>query len=60
MSSQARKTPVSINTLNSIKNKGEKFACLTAYDALFAELISTSGIDVMLVGRFVRYGSTRP
>ena len=50
MSSQARKSPVSINTLNNMKKKGEKFAALTAYDALFAELISTSGVEVMLVG----------
>ncbi|MYD43679.1 MAG: 3-methyl-2-oxobutanoate hydroxymethyltransferase [Gammaproteobacteria bacterium] len=50
MSSQAERGPVSINTLNTMKKKGEKFAALTAYDALFAELISTSGIEVILVG----------
>lgn len=33
-----------------MKSKGEKFACLTAYDALFAEIISSAGVDVMLVG----------
>ena len=33
-----------------MKSKGEKFACLTAYDALFAEIISNAGVDVMLVG----------
>ena len=42
--------PRSINTLNTMKRKGEKSAALTAYDALFAELISTSGIEVILVG----------
>ena len=50
MSSQSRRTPVSINTLATRKRNGKKFACLTAYDALFAELISSSGIEVMLVG----------
>ena len=33
-----------------MKRAGEKFAALTAYDALFAELISSSGIEVILVG----------
>ena len=50
MSSQSRQSPVSINTLAARKRNGQKFACLTAYDALFAELISSSGIEVMLVG----------
>jgi len=50
MSNQSAYTPVSITTLGKRKEKGQKFACLTAYDALFAELISTSGIEVLLVG----------
>ncbi|MCY4057520.1 MAG: 3-methyl-2-oxobutanoate hydroxymethyltransferase, partial [Gammaproteobacteria bacterium] len=50
MSSQARKSPVSLNSLRQKKRRGERFASLTAYDALFAELISTSGVDVLLVG----------
>ena len=33
-----------------MKRRGDKFACLTAYDALFAEIISNAGIEVMLVG----------
>lgn len=50
MSSQSERAPVSLNTLSTKKRKGEKFAALTAYDSLFAELISTSGIEVILVG----------
>ena len=50
MSAHARKTPVSLNTLRQKKRRGEAFAALTAYDALFAELISSSGVDVLLVG----------
>ena len=50
MSAQARKSPVSLNTLRQMKRRGEHFASLTAYDALFAELISSSGVDVLLVG----------
>ena len=50
MSSQSRKGPVSINTLSAMKKRGRKFAALTAYDSCFAELISSAGIEVMLVG----------
>ena len=50
MSSQSRKSPVSLNTLSRMKARGERFASLTAYDALFADLVSSSGIDVILVG----------
>ncbi len=50
MSSQSNRQSVSLSTLNRRKQRGEKFAALTAYDALFAELISTAGIEVILVG----------
>ena len=50
MKTHSQPTPVSLTTLNLSKQQGKKFACLTAYDALFAELISTSGIEVILVG----------
>ena len=50
MSNHSAHTPISITTLFKLKEKGQKFASLTAYDALFAELISSSGIEVMLVG----------
>ncbi|EAT11882.1 3-methyl-2-oxobutanoate hydroxymethyltransferase [Bermanella marisrubri] len=39
-----------INTLHKIKQNQEKFSVVTAYDATFAGLASTSGIDVLLVG----------
>ena len=50
MSSQVQNKTVTISTLQEIKDRGEKFACLTAYDAIFSELISTAGIELMLVG----------
>ncbi len=50
MSSQAQVKRVTVTTLQTMKNRGEKFACLTAYDAGFAEMISTSGVEVLLVG----------
>ena len=37
-------------SLKSRKKKGEKFTCLTAYDATMARVISSQGIDCLLVG----------
>lgn len=42
--------PISLTTLSKMKREQQKFACLTAYDALFSDLISSSGIEVLLVG----------
>ena len=33
-----------------MKQDGEKIACLTAYDASFAQLLEKAGVDVVLVG----------
>jgi len=41
---------VTLNTLSALKTKGERFACVTAYDAIFAEIASSTGIEVVLVG----------
>lgn len=41
---------VTINTLHKLKEAGEKFACLTCYDALYAELFAEAGVEVILVG----------
>ncbi|MEH6566780.1 MAG: 3-methyl-2-oxobutanoate hydroxymethyltransferase [Halopseudomonas sp.] len=41
---------VTLTTLNKLKQSGEKIVCLTAYDATFAHLESTVGVEVMLVG----------
>ena len=42
--------PVTLNTLDQMKQRGEKIACLTAYDASFAALLDAAGVDVVLVG----------
>jgi hypothetical protein len=34
---------VTVNTLQALKEKGEKFCCITAYDATFSRLISEAG-----------------
>lgn len=49
MSSQAH-IGVTISQLKSMRDKREKIACLTAYDAAFAKLIDQAGMDVILVG----------
>lgn len=41
---------VTIRTLQKRKQDGEKFSVLTAYDACFAQLISSAGVDAILVG----------
>ena len=41
---------VTTNTLQKMKQAGEKIAMLTAYDYSFARLFDEAGIDVILVG----------
>jgi 3-methyl-2-oxobutanoate hydroxymethyltransferase len=41
---------VTIHTLRQMKERGEKIAVLTAYDATFARLLDEGGADVLLVG----------
>jgi 3-methyl-2-oxobutanoate hydroxymethyltransferase len=41
---------VTVTQLHKIKQQGEKFACITAYDASFARLAEDAGIEVLLVG----------
>ena len=41
---------VTIHTLRKMKERGEKIAMLTAYDATFARLLDECGIDIMLIG----------
>src|SRR3954465_4669937 len=42
--------PITLNTLSHMCADGEKIACITAYDASFAELVDAAGADVVLVG----------
>ena len=41
---------VTTNTLQRLKNNGEKISMITAYDFSFARLFDHAGIDVILVG----------
>ncbi len=42
--------PRSIHDLIAMKRDGRRIVMLTCYDALFARLLSTAGVDVLLVG----------
>ena len=42
--------PVTIKTLQRMKQEGEKIACLTAYDYSFAALLDRAGVDAIMVG----------
>lgn len=51
MSTQTNtKHKVTVRRLAEMKQAKEKIACLTAYDASFAQLLEKAGVDVVLVG----------
>jgi len=37
-------------TLAAMKQRGERIACLTCYDAAFCRVLETAGVDLLLVG----------
>jgi len=41
---------ITLSTLQTMYSKGEKIAMLTCYDASFAQLLETAGVEVLLVG----------
>jgi 3-methyl-2-oxobutanoate hydroxymethyltransferase len=47
---ESERPPVTLGTLDQMKQRGEKIACLTCYDASFAVLLDAAGVDVVLVG----------
>ena len=42
--------PVNVATFSKMKSEGEPIACLTAYDASYALLVDSAGVDLVLVG----------
>lgn len=50
MSDSSSRKNVTLSSLKAMKQAGEKFTCLTAYDASFARLLDEAGVDVVLVG----------
>ncbi len=41
---------ITLHSLQELKKQGEKFACITAYDALFTKLFCKAGVEVILTG----------
>lgn len=65
MSTQSARQHVTLSTLNKIRAAGQKFACLTAYDACFTTLMNQANVEVILVGDSLGmvlqgHGSTLP
>jgi 3-methyl-2-oxobutanoate hydroxymethyltransferase len=52
MSAHTETSPkkITVRSLQTRKQAGEKIVCLTAYDASFAKLIDAADVDVVLVG----------
>lgn len=51
MSTQGKPSArLTVRKLKDMKTNGEKIACLTAYDASFAQVLDNNGVDVILVG----------
>src|SRR5690554_388351 len=50
MSSTSANKHITLSTLNKIRANGEKFACLTSYDACFTRIINEAEVEVILVG----------
>lgn len=50
MSVHGSERPVSVHDLRAHKERGERFAMLTAYDYLTAQVLDEAGIPVLLVG----------
>ena len=47
---------VTTNTLQKMKENGEKISMITAYDFSFAKIFDAAGIDVILVGDSATFG----
>ena len=51
MSSRPEKTNrITVTALQRLKQAGERFAMLTAYDASFASIVEQAGVEIILVG----------
>ncbi|MEE2812849.1 MAG: 3-methyl-2-oxobutanoate hydroxymethyltransferase, partial [Candidatus Thermoplasmatota archaeon] len=50
MSISGRAMKITTNTLQEMKQAGEKITMLTAYDFSMARILDSAGIDVILVG----------
>src|SRR5690606_6726133 len=47
---RALREPVTLRTIQKMRERGEPFACLTCYDATTAKLFERAGVPLLLVG----------
>lgn len=62
---EKRPSRIRLHHLQQAKDRGEKFAMLTAYDVMMAEIFDSAGIEILLVGdsaanTVIGYESTLP
>jgi len=50
MADTDKASPVTLATLQRMKRRGEKIACLTCYDASFTRVLETAGVDMFIIG----------
>ena len=50
MTTSENKIRTTMTALQAMRDKGEKIAVLTCYDACFATLLEANGVDILLVG----------
>lgn len=50
MSYLSQSAPITLGTLQTMKQAGEKFSCLTCYDSSFAHAMAQAGIETILIG----------
>ena len=50
MAGVRKDSPVTLASLQALKRRGEKIACLTCYDASFTRVLETAGIELFIVG----------
>jgi len=50
MTDEQTSKPVTLATLQDMKQRDEKIACLTCYDSSFTQLLEAAGIDMFIIG----------
>jgi 3-methyl-2-oxobutanoate hydroxymethyltransferase len=50
MTDEDKNSPVTLADLQQMKQRGEKIACLTCYDASFTRVLETAGVDMFIIG----------
>ena len=50
MAADTESSGVTLATLHDMKQRGDRIACLTCYDASFAEVLQAAGVEVFIVG----------